>query len=52
MVGIDAEFTPEGKSFLKKYRKDNPQFKHARIQDVLQLFPIKIPLHKQYDLTF
>jgi len=52
MVGIDAEFTPEGKSFLKKYRKDNPQFKYARIQDVLQLLPSKIPLNKQYDLTY
>lgn len=51
MVGIDAPFSYEGKAKLELYRKKNPKFKYARIEDVLQTEPKSVPLYEEYDLT-
>ena len=51
MIGIDAEFSPQGRKFLQKYRSEHPKFKGAHIIDVIQVHPSEVPLEKQYNLT-
>lgn len=51
MIGIDADFSPQGLKFLQNYRKNNPKFKGAHIIDVIQMHPSEVPLEKQYNLT-
>lgn len=50
MIAIDAEPTVAGRSFLEQFRRSHPEFKYARIRDVLQAYPSHIPLRRAYRL--
>lgn len=50
MIAVDAEFTPSGREFLEGFRRSHSEFRGARIRDVLQAYPSRVPLRRAYRL--
>jgi hypothetical protein len=48
---VEFEYGDQGLAEAKQYRKDHPEFKYRHIMDIIQAYPSKIELGKEYFLT-